>query len=331
LRSVLNAEAAGRRRDVVVLAIDGIPHALGAAAWRHARVSPLETVFPSASAPAWLTSLTGAQVSDHGVPGVVFRGPSGALVNVLECRDDLALQTGGNLFTDARRAGYLPLVVVGDWEPYDCAFRDALFRGAVLVRGHRFYTGARPRRAMARHIASAVETALASSVGPRLVWCFVDVDQHVHGHGYDDHVQTLLGEVDQLALDWTAAGRVVLAHSDHGLVKTRHLPELAKLFEDLGRRGCAVGGAGRTRWLYPDPGSEDAIFDSVTRAVPASVSVYPSARLWSRDSVAFARVGAIVLVAEGDEFVTFHGHTYEHGSWTAPERRVPFASWPAGT
>ncbi|HEU4346180.1 MAG TPA: alkaline phosphatase family protein, partial [Actinoplanes sp.] len=67
------AELAASRRGVVVLGVDGLSHEVAARCWDSARLRCLTSTFPSTSAPAWLTALTGAGPREHGVPGMVYR------------------------------------------------------------------------------------------------------------------------------------------------------------------------------------------------------------------------------------------------------------------
>ncbi len=75
-------ELARARRGVIVLAVDGLPLRTARDCWAAATVRCLTSVFPTVSAPAWLTALTGAEPAEHGVPGMVYRLP-GRPVRVL--------------------------------------------------------------------------------------------------------------------------------------------------------------------------------------------------------------------------------------------------------
>jgi len=334
LRALLEAERReGRHSDVVVLAVDGIPHDLALAAWRHARVSAMRSVFPTTSSTAWLSSLTGLDVGRHGIPGVVFLGPEGTTLNVFQHRGPLGVPDSGNIFSDAEEAGYHPMAVLGDWEPFDCTWRDVLLRSAHRVRGHRFYTEPAHAHAepseRARSVLDALSRCLETpSERPRLVWCFIDADQHIHHWGYDEPLVRFLECLDDLALQLTARGVRVLAHSDHGLTPTRHLPELERHLDHLqAEHDGVLGGAGRTRWFHVPPAREDRLVSALERALPASVRICPADAVFEPGSLALGRVGRVVLIAEGDEFLTFSGHRFEHGSTTQVELAVPFARW----
>nr|MDQ3935704.1 alkaline phosphatase family protein [Actinomycetota bacterium] len=213
------AEAAAARRDVVVLAVDGIPFDLAREAWAGAEVERMTSVFPTTSSAAWLSSLTGMSVDEHGVPGVVFRPPGGdgELVNLYEHHGPLCAAEPRNVFSDAAGHGLTPLAILGDLEPYDCSWRDLLLRDATPVAGHRFYTATPAGRPPlpAAELCARVREALRSAragAAPAFVWCFVEPDRHVHYHGYDAHVDELLAAIDGLAGELAGEGVAVVAH-----------------------------------------------------------------------------------------------------------------------
>jgi hypothetical protein len=312
-------------RHVIVLAVDGIPHDLACRAWPRARVTRARSVFPTTSSTAWLTSLTGESVDAHGIPGVVFAvEPGGPLVDVYAYRGPLGDAPDTDLFTDAARAGYAPVAILGDLEATDCTWRDLLVHRARVVRGFPLFARLDPQ-AIGDRLEAAVAHARASHPGPCLVWCFVDADLHIHRHGYDRALLDVLARIDALAAAW-ARDAVVVAHSDHGLVPTRHDPEVAAVLDGV---GCPMGGAGRTRWLYVEPGAEARVRDELARRLPASIAIHDADELFAPGSRARRRVGSIVVIARGEAFLAPDGYRFEHGSLTDGEVDVPVADWRA--
>lgn len=330
VRQVLQEEVAGEARDIIILAIDGIPLDLGRRLWTSAAITPMSSVVPTTSVSSWLSSLTSLTVDRHGVPGVVIRLKQAGIVNVLEYKGALDVPMTGNIFSDADRLGYLPVAVQGDWEPYECSWREALLAHARCVSGHLFYAGrAAPPEEIGKSIVAAIEP-LRSAVGerPRLIWCFIDADQAVHHDGYSPDVCALLELVDSIASRWVLEGAVVIAHSDHGLTPTRHSPELQDLIDSVTMRfDCTLGGAGRMRWVYVPPESVDDAMRTLRDELPPSIAVLPSDRLFSPGSLARERVGDILLVAMDRDFITFGGQSFEHGSMLKEELLVPLARW----
>lgn len=353
LASLMAAEAGRtRRRHVVVLAIDGLGHRQAVAHWPQAATLRLTTVLPTTSSAGWLSSLTGRSVAEHGVPGVVFADPGAPaaarppLIDVMRYAGPRLTPVSGNIFDDARAAGLRPLALLGDLEAYPGAWRDALVRGARPVTGHRFYTrGAGPYRPppprrTAERLRAAVSGTLAAygAAGPCLLWCYVELDRHVHHHGYDDHVSEVLTAIGALAADLAARDTLVVAHSDHGLTPTRHDPALAALLDGLARaHDFAMGGAGRVRWLYPAPGgpvrtaradrAAGRLAAALRRELPADIAVVPTDEILPAGSLARARAGELCLVAGGERFLTDPHYTYDHGSASPAELHTPLSTW----
>lgn len=339
VRAVVAGTAqAAPRPHVIVLGVDGIPYDLACRAWRRAHLTRARSVFPTTSSTAWLSSLTGAGVDAHGIPGVVFAVPEQgeSLVDVYAYKGPLGDAPPEDLFSDAARCGYTPVAILGDLEDTHCTWRDLLVHRAHKVHGHRFFS--RLSRLddpldpgeLGGRLEGAVAHALAAHPGPCLVWCFIDADRHIHRHGYDQPLVELLERIDALAGEWARRGARVIAHSDHGLVPTRHDPAIADALERvIAAHACAMGGAGRTRWLYTAPATEQRVRDELARRLPASVRIHHADELFAPGSLARRRVGSIVLIAEGEDFLAADGYRFEHGSLTERELDVPFAEWRA--
>ncbi|MFC6700360.1 alkaline phosphatase family protein [Streptomyces thermocoprophilus] len=322
----------------VVFALDGVNLATAQRCWPGARTRLMRSVTPTTSSACWLSALTGLDTAAHGVPGVVFADPSGGpdLVNFLAYAGPGLAPDTGTVFHDAARLGRRPLALLGDMEHYGSAWRDALLQGAEPITGHTFYTEAgtyRPRPAtdIVARVRTAVEAAL-DRYGTQqscLIWCYIEVDQHVHRHGYDRHTTDVLTALDDWARELAARGTLVVAHADHGLVPTVHDEKRAALLDQLGQRyGFRMGGAGRMRWLYPTPETERRELAAVLRELlPYDIRVMGADDVFPAGSAARARVGDVVLVAEGERFLTDPDYRYDHGSFAPEETDTPFAVW----
>jgi hypothetical protein len=328
----LVADMAARRGGaVVVFALDGVGRDLAGRAWLAADVSTMDSVFPTISSAAWLSSLTGISVAEHGIPGVVFT-VDGTLVNIYGHHGPLSAHAPDNVFSDAAAYGYQPVAVLCDLVNYPCSWRDLLLTHAEIVEGTPLFT--RPgsyTRPSLDHLEANVSAAIAAGLaaGNRgLVWCFVEIDTHIHHNGDDEYAVAVLRVIEQIALDLVADGHVVAAHSDHGHTPTKHDDALAALLDGLAvEHGFEMGGAGRTRWLYPAPGTTDKLVARLRAELPDDISVESADDVFPSGSLARARVGELFLVAKGERFLAPDGYRYEHGSRTPEEIEVPFAVW----
>lgn len=334
VRTLLSNERrnGGASRNVVILAVDGIPYDLAVAVWPNAAISRMSSVFPTTSSTAWLSSLTGVDTECHGVPGVVFKDASGEMIHIFEYKGPLRSPTTGNIFSDSAQIGYFPISVMGDWEPYDCTWREALLDHSETVRGHRFYTSDTMLDAETLHqsLTEAIRQCLNdyAAKSPLLVWCFIDADQRIHHHGYDEEIIRFLKLVDEFAVELSREGMIVIAHSDHGLIPTAHNREIEQFLEQLQvETGCTMGGAGRTRWLYAHASSVAALVTRLKDCLPSTVSVFDADDVFSPGSLARSRVGDVILMATAEDFITISGHRFDHGSCTETELNVPFAQW----
>lgn len=316
---------------MVVFALDGVGRDLARRAWRAADVSTMDSVFPTISSAAWLSSLTGRPVAEHGIPGVVFT-VDGPPVNIYGHHGPLAAGASDNVFSDAAEHGYRPVAVLCDLVNYPCSWRDLLLTHAEIVEGTPLFTRPGPYTPppldrIEADVRAAVAAGLAAGDNC-LVWCFVEIDTHIHHHGDDEYAVDALRVIERIALDLVADGHVVAAHSDHGHTPTTHDAELAALLDGLAAEyGFAMGGAGRTRWLYPAPGTTNELAARLRTELPPDIGVEFADDVFPPGSPARARVGELFLVAAGDRFLVPDGYRYEHGSRTPEEIEVPFAVW----
>ncbi|MGC1498092.1 MAG: hypothetical protein WA790_19965 [Sulfitobacter sp.] len=322
----------GQRRNIIVLAVDGIDYTHAQSAWPDVTLEQAVSVFPSTSSTAWLSALTGASVDDHGIPGVVFRMGPREMVNIFEYQGALNAPQLATIFTDATDLGYAACAVLGDWEDYPGPWRNMLLNGASLVRGHRFYThtGKVTASGIVGQVEHAIGHALDGPIGGNLIWCFVDIDRHIHKHGYDEHVRDVLAGLDGLARRWVQTGHCVIAHSDHGLVETSDHSEYGAQIDALMKRhNVEMGGAGRVRWLYADGDRPliENLMGELQTIFGADAIVSEKDTFFRKGSPAYQRVGDVVIVAQGTDFLCDTEYTFEHGSWTQAEREAMLATW----
>lgn len=349
---LLLGELAHSDRGVVVLGVDGLSAEVAARCWPSAELSYLTSTFPSTSATAWLTALTGRGPLEHGVPGMVHR-VGGALVYAVT-GEALAGSVGGSageelvrpwptVFERASAAGARCLTIGRELDHLPGPWARALLRGATPAPAPTPSQAVLAAQAadpglLVAAVAADVSTVLAGAAGERvLLWGYVNLDDHVHAHGYSAAAQVALRRLDRAARAWAASGWTVLAHSDHGQVPVRPDPVLARRWAELDDPAeCELpaGGAGRVRWLHPRPGRHDALRHRLAEVLGDAAVVLDVAELPPELALPPQRVGSVLAIAASPRFpLPDPRMRYEHGGLDVAEMVIPLAVWrpaPAG-
>ncbi|WNJ97290.1 alkaline phosphatase family protein [Vibrio ruber] len=310
----------------IVLAIDGIHLDIARQCWPEAKTEQLETVFPTTSSTGWLSSLTGQTIHQHRVPGVVFRPTSNApLINVWEYDGDEIPIPEHNIFTDAIMLGYQTVAINGDFLPVTGRWTQALFAHCQKTCPERFFTAPAldiPQKV--HHVTTCIDSFLNTSE-PTFIWCFIDTDLHIHRYGYDQDLCDFLTQLGKQAEQWQTQGYQVIAYSDHGLVPTRHDIDIANTIEKIADNfNLQTGGAGRTRWLYTSSEQENEIIDTLRQALPTEIQVISQRQIFTQFD---PRIGRVLIIAGGENFICPAEYIYEHGSRLPEEMQVPFTYW----
>lgn len=331
----------GGWESIVVLAIDGLGYDLAEEVFQPDRLVPMTTTFPSTSITAWMTALTGRTASEHGLLGVRFRAPDAD--RLLDCFADEpphARRLPPVVFQTLAAHGVRCLVNPGEMATWPGWWRSAVTRGATELRPTADwdcirYDPARTAQAAEDEVRNGLRQRGA---GPSVVWSWINVDDCVHRLGYPPELVAALRRLGRLAAELAEAGHTVLAFSDHGLVPSSCPPALMAGWEAATGPGlCRLpnGGAGRTRWCYPEPGRTAEVAERLADLFGDRALVVPVRRLAElglldvNEETAWA-LGDVVCLAIGEEFaVPDPGVRYEHGSVTAQEMIVPLAVWEA--
>jgi hypothetical protein len=336
-------------RRVIVVAVDGVGFDVAREVWSPDLMVALRTTFPSTSSSAWLSAVTGCGVEKHLVPGVRYRVGD----RLVDCFDDGPWPQDDRpadlttVFERLAQRGTRSLVIPGEVSTWGIAWIDALFRGARVLESDvnwermRFAPRAQARVVLAR-LREAVDQAVDEAVDAQaddarlLIWCWIDVDDHVHRHGYVREVLGALADLGAAARTLADNGYIVVALSDHGLVPTRCPPRMREQWRDANSSAlCRLppGGAGRTRWCYPRPGREAEVLDRVGDALGDDAIVVERDQLTDLGLMEVSegiqvRIGEVVAIATDSRFPTPDPTArYEHGGITPTEMTVPLATW----
>ena len=292
-----------------------------------------QTVFPSTTAAALTTIVTGAWPGEHGLVGYRVRDPErDVLVNQLsgwetDGLDPLVWQSAPTMFERATSAGHESFAVGL------AAYARSGFTRATL-RGASFVSAATPEE--------RVEAAYALAHGHpgSVVYCYLpEVDKAGHKYGIASAEWVAALESVDAALARRVPPRVgVVVTSDHGMVDVPVNRQVVLEEEHLeGLRH--VGGEPRMLHLYVEPGADrevvtrrlradlEGVADVVTREVAVSDGLFgptvtPAAR---------QRIGDLLVVSRGAWAVydgtaadqRGRGMVGQHGALTPEESRVP--------
>lgn len=345
LLAALNGTAAGlpAARSVVLVVIDG----LGAIQLRghagHARrlsaalvkQDVRSTVFPSTTASALTSLLTGADPGRHGLVGYRIRDPrTHALVNQLSGWEEAgvdpsAWQAEPTMFERARAQGR-PAYAVGLPAYAHSGFSAATLRGADFVS----------ERSAADRVARAL--ALAEEHEGALVYCYLpEVDKAGHKHGVASaEWVAALEDLDAALPARIPPGIGVIVTADHGMVdvpKHRHL--IIEEGSALQQGVAAIAGEPRMLHVYVDDAARRGEVAAVWRAgTEGAADVFTrdeavQAGLFGTEvsAAASGRIGDLVVSARGvwalydgaAEDQRSQGMIGQHGALSPEERRVP--------
>ncbi|MFJ6652370.1 alkaline phosphatase family protein [Microbacterium sp. NPDC091313] len=330
--------------SAVVFVLDGLGAHNLAARSGHARFlsslgsrsSVARTVFPSTTAAALTSLLTGVDPGRHGIVGYRVRIPgTDEAPNQLHGwethhLDPRVWQRAAPILETEARAGR-PVFVVSRPEYRGTGFTEATLRGAEIVG----VDSLTERVTVAADIAASHPGALVYLYAP-------DLDSAGHRYGWESDEWTAALEGVDTAVrrfsDALAPGTGALLTADHGMIDVAaHRRLLIGADSPLWDGVRLVGGEPRMLHLYAEPGSAGDVL--------AAWSAAESARAWvlSRDEAVgaglFGRVDREVLERIGDVVVAARAAVAyyddreadkkaqrmvgQHGSLTVEERIVP--------
>ena len=342
LASLEGGSALGRARSVVLVVIDGLGMTqLRAHAGHARRLSALVTkmsvghsVFPSTTAAALTSLLTGSDPGTHGLVGYrVMNTQTGRLANQLSGWEEDGLdpetwQRSETVFQRAAAAGRRSFAV-GPSEYIGSGFSRAVLRGAEYVASD----------VLRERFAQAV--ALADEHDGSVVYCYMpEIDKAGHRRGVNsDRWLAALEDVDAAFATRVPDDVGVLITADHGMVdvpRTKHVLLGAK---DARWDGVAqLGGEPRLLHVYTEPGADARLIaerwqelggktaDVLTREDAIAAGVFGVVA-----SDVAPRIGDVLVAARGlwafyDDTLSDKGPQHmvgQHGSITAEELMVP--------
>ncbi|MGH3265082.1 MAG: alkaline phosphatase family protein, partial [Trebonia sp.] len=252
----------GRGRSLVVIAVDGLGYGHAAHVLNPDSIQALTSEFPTTTVACLLTSVTGQPADRHGFIGVQYLHPDGR--RTVNCHDGMVSSPADpmparptrtprlpTVFDELSAHGVTSTVLLNELGDLHEDVTGRLAQGARTSR-LRLPSGASPHdmvRALGHQIAACIEPG-------SVTWAYLDLDRHVHRHGYCEQTNAAVAALNCLADQFRDAGTAVLVFSDHGLAASRPTPStMTAWHEAASPHWCRLpgGGAGRARWLYPHP------------------------------------------------------------------------------
>ncbi|PKO68514.1 MAG: phosphodiesterase [Betaproteobacteria bacterium HGW-Betaproteobacteria-14] len=347
----LKVSLLGTARNIVLLVIDGLGydyllrHGAGGALHRHLH-SRLTSVFPSTTASAVTTYLSGLAPQQHALTGWhMYFSELDAIAAVLPLRP-----RGAGLF-DAL-PGALPLQLFGHAPFVDRIARRATIVSPQSIAGsdfnlyHSGRAAVRGYRTLAE-LFGQVEARLRASAAPTYIYAYyaeLDTLAHIHGVG-SDQLAAQFAQLDAAFGDFLATiadtDTVVLACADHGFIDSPperqiELAQHPELAATLARPLC---GERRVVYCYVKPDKETRFVDYVQDVLGECADLYSGSELIAQgwfgpgeaDPRLAARIGDYVLVmrenwtlrdwVEGEKRYKQLG---VHAGVSADEMHVPF-------
>jgi predicted AlkP superfamily pyrophosphatase or phosphodiesterase len=326
--------------SAVVLVIDGLgAHNLIARAG-HARYltaarnkkDVAHTVFPSTTASALTSLLTGAEPGQHGIVGYRARIPgTDEVINQLRGWDTDGLPRAWQRASTLASSLGRPFFAVSKREYENTGFTEATLSGAqfhgVDDMRERFLTAA--------GLAAATPGSLVYLYAPEL-----DGVGHRHGWQSDEWI-VALEKLDAAARafgDGLAPGVGALVTADHGMIDVpRHRHVLLQEGDALIDGVHLIGGEPRMLHIYTEPGEEQKVLDRWRESeesrswVLSRRDVIDSGLIGVTAPAVAPRVGDVVVAARAgvayyDDRATDKAPQKmigQHGSLTGEERTVP--------
>ncbi|MET0781451.1 MAG: nucleotide pyrophosphatase/phosphodiesterase family protein [Microbacterium sp.] len=330
-------------RSSIVFVIDGLgAHNLNARSG-HARFlssagskkDVARTVFPSTTASALTSLLTGVAPGEHGIVGYRVLVPeTDEVVNQLRGWDTHGLDPTwqrAEPFTARFAAEGRPCFVVSKGEYAGTGFTNATMRGAQFVASN----DVAERVRIAADLAARHPGAFVYVYAPDL-----DAIGHKRGWQCDEWVAGLerMDAAARTLSDSLAPGTGAVVTADHGMVDVpRHRHVLLDDDSDLLAGVRHIGGEPRMLHLYLDPGAAEAVLhrwrdaESARSWVLSRDEAIASGLFGEVDPAVIPRIGEVIVAARSG--IAYYDDRLEdkgaqrmvgqHGSLTNEERTVP--------
>ena len=348
--SCLPQEQIGDSRNIILLVVDGLGYeyltrfGAGSTMAKHLKAK-ITSVFPSTTATAITTFMTGLAPQQHGLTGwFTYLKELGCITAVLPFRPRTGAHSFDSNKIDVHKLyGHTPLFDLIEWPSYVVAPEwiihseyNTAHSGSALLHGYNTLA----------ECFTNIETIVKSSAENKYIYAYwPDFDRYSHEHGCNSaRVNSHFAELDEmftnllLALDGTNS--CVLVTADHGFIDTEpasiiHVHEHPMLQESLVMPLC---GEPRAAYCYVHPGKEKQFVDYVTAELAEFTELHHSSTVVDKGYFGYGqthqhlydRIGHYTLVMK-DNFIIKDqlageppfAHIGVHGGTSPQEMYVP--------
>ena len=347
----LDGECITRARNIVLLVIDGLGYNYltcnGSNSTLHKfSRGKLTTVFPSTTATAITTFMTGLAPQQHGLTGwFTYFQELGHILTVLPVRLRSSLATGADTKIDASSLyGHIPVYDLLEVDSYIVSPSDIAH--SVYSLAHRGKAKIKPYQSLTECFAFTRDIISSSSSKKFIYTYWPRFDGMAHELGVNSNeVATHFTEIDDtfrnFIRDVKGTGTLVIATADHGIidsgpnacVELEHHPELQEMLL------MPLSGERRMAYCYLKDGQQEAFLTYLQAKLADQISVYPSKQLLEQHYYGLGpahpqlhnRIGDYTLAMNGNYTImdTIPGerhfyHIGTHGGLSDDEMLVPF-------
>jgi hypothetical protein len=314
------------------------------------QTSVLSSVFPSTTAAAWTSVLTGSKPSYHGVYGTSFLHEQHDanyfwIANILNKREQsqaltpeesrelkLNLSKNKTIFEKVKENSFSSYFLDAYKYSSSSPLLQQITRGSHFIEaGDDYQEMAKAPEKLMTYLINKTKEVLKKDQSKKLLWNFLDYDLFIHINGYEKLTErTNWNALFDFWDEYKNKDRVFLFVADHGQLLQKDLSHHI-LNESIKNTDLKhnTGGAGRTVYFYPFEDTFEKTWSWVKKIVGDSGILLKKQELVDhnlieKDAIALSRIGDIIALGQKENFPsTGYEYVHEHGSLGSEEMYVP--------
>ncbi|TAH31905.1 hypothetical protein EYC58_04485 [Candidatus Saccharibacteria bacterium] len=315
------------------------------------QLKPLTSVFPSTTASAWPSIITGTLPAEHAIYGTSFKMIEEDknyiwISNSLNKGDKHELAGDNVTLNRSGKPTIFEKLTSQGWNAYyngthgqgvTNPMRNELVKGAIHHTPEGYATlKYNPQQLINTLLNRTHDIVDPLTSGKTIVWNYCDIDDYIHEYGYKSLTDAVswgdfIADIYRFSDEETA----IVIISDHGQINQHQCPlNWRTLTKDHPWLEYDTGGAGRTLYFYPKAEYKDRFKKFITTAMGDAATILTREEAFDKglyvikekDAVFPERIGDIIAIAKTPNFVSAgSGFVAEHGALSREEMLVPFA------